>query len=250
MKKTNYKIKIKSTVDFFLEYSIYSISNEQNNDIPFFLYLHGLPGAPFHELSYTPYFLGKLGFNTIVFNYPGMWSKNGFFSATDVLNGVIGILQIVSNTLNLVSINFFGESFGGAVALNILGKDISPIPIHKIVLRSPLLNLKPFMVFLPNTLQYLKQAKIINIHSIQSTLQDLKILDPTQYYQKISNINNVKIWGVIGKNDDVFPSDKMLEAITKYPSIHVELWDDFPHNDIDDYLYEKFGQKLKDFMKS
>ena len=250
MKKTNYKIKIKSSVDFFLEYSIYSISNEQNNNVPLFLYLHGLPGAPFHELSYIPHFLGKLGFNTIMFNYPGMWSKNGFFSATDVLNGIFGILQNVSKSLNVLSNNLLGESFGGAVALNILGKDISPIPIHKIVLRSPVLNLKPLMIYLSNTLQCLKQAKIINTESIQNALQDVRILDPVQYYQKISNINNARIWGVIGKNDDVLPSDKMLEAIIKYPSIHVELWDDFPHNDIDDYLYEKFGEKLKDFMNS
>ena len=42
----------------------------------------------------------------------------------------------------------------------------------------------------------------------------------------------------------------MINAIEKYPTINVELWKDFSHNDIDDQIFHRFISKLKDFMSN
>lgn len=245
LRKRNFKIAVTSTINFQLEYSIYYADKSTD----FFLYLHGLPGVPFNELSYVPKKLASYGYNTVYFNYPGMWSKDGFFSAIDLYNGIFALIQDLKQQTNISSLNLFGESFGGLVAMNLLGNVNTPLPISKVVLRSPVLAIGPIMDFLPVTLQYLAQAGILNIQSLPQLLQEIKTLDPIQYYEKISSLTETKIWGVFGKNDDVLPAYKMLEVVGKYPSINVELWNDFPHNDIDDILYNKFFTRLQEFMK-
>ena len=249
MKNRNYKIKITNKNKFDLEYSHYTINNfKPNNNFPF-IYFHGLPGAPLDELSYIPNLLVSLGYDTFCFNYPGMWNKNGYFSYTDVITGIQKLMNHIKAVHNVSSINLFGESFGGAVALHLLGRG-SVIPINRIVLRSPVLDLKPLINFLPITFQYLKEAKVLHFKNISSLLKDLTVLDPTQYYEKINNQKETKIWGVIGENDEVLPPYEMINAIEKYPTINVELWKDFSHNDIDDQIFHRFISKLKDFMSN
>lgn len=250
LKKKNYKIKVSSKNNFSQEYSYYSPSDFKSKDNPLFIYLHGLPGAPVNELVFIPHILGEMGFDTICFNYPGMWSENGYFSSTDLFAGIYAILDHILQKVNPETVNLFGESFGGAVSLNLLGNDSSPIPINKIILRSAVLDFQPILNFLPATLLYLKQAGILNIHNINELLGDIKSLNPHQYYPTINQQKKTKIWGVIGKNDEVLPANEMIKAISNYPTIKVELWDNFPHNDIDDTLYDKFFKRVSQFMQT
>ena len=249
LKKKNYRIKITNKTNFELEYSHYSINNFEPNNDSIFIYFHGLPGAPLNELSYIPNLLGSIGFDTICFNYPGVWNENGYFSYADVIAGIQGLMNHIKTNQNVSSFNLFGESLGGAVALHLLERG-SEFPINKIILRSPTLDLKPIVNLLPMTFQYLRQAKVLHFKSIQSLLKDISVFDPTQYYEKINNQKETKIWGVIGENDEIIPPLEMLKAVKNYPTINVELWKDFPHNDIDDQVYQRFISKLKDFMSN
>ena len=141
---------------------------------------------------------------------------------------------------------------GGLISLYLLGRDLVtnflPIKINKIVLRSPVLDVKPLMVFLPTTLNYLKYAKIINAIDIKKLLKDVEVLNPLQYYSLIQKQNKIKIWGVIGKNDEVLQAEEMINAVKNFSKINVELWNNFPHNNIDDYLYDLYFNKLQEFM--
>ena len=255
MPQKSFTIDISSKNNFSLKYNyFYENDNHFDND-SVFLYLHGLPGAPLSELTHIPLFLNNLGFNCITFNYPGMWSKNGTFTLTDLMAGLSGLFKHIKQTFQkITSINLFGESFGGIVAMNILGRSnnqmFEGIHINKTVLKSPVLDINPLIVFLPTTLYYLQHANVINVPNMKDLLADVKKLDPTQYYTKISSQQEFNIWGVIGKNDEVLPASKMVKAVERYQNMKVELWDDFPHNNIEDHLYKKFGEQIKVFMQN
>jgi pimeloyl-ACP methyl ester carboxylesterase len=249
MKKNSFSVKTNSVNPFSLDAIQFSASKSESKNL--FLYLHSLPGAQLKQLSYIPELLGKLGYDSIAFNYPGIWNAGGFFSINDVNDGINAILQYVSEHFKSYSeITLFGESFGGAVAFNIVNNLKLPIPIHKIVLRSPVLDFNPLLPFLPATLGYLKQAKIIKVENIQTLLKEIQLINPIHFYSKLVESGKVRAWGVFGKNDEVLPYLDMIKAIEKYPQIKIEIWDDFPHNNIDDHLYALFSKKLHSFVQN
>lgn len=254
MNKKAFNIKVNSEKIFNLKYFLYETENNSFQQDNYFLYLHGLPGDPLNELTFLPSLLAKNGFNTIVFNYPGTWGSEGTFSEADLISSIICIIDhLISLHKNVSMINLFGDSFGGTLALQLLGRSqketIIPLKINKIVLKSPLLDIKPILPFLPTTLHYLKQAGIIRVSDVKELLKEVKKINPTQFFSIIDEQQVTKIWGVIGKNDEVLPAEEMIKSIQNFPSIHVELWKNFPHNSIDDKIYEKFFTKMVEFMK-
>lgn len=243
------KIKIKATQEFNLEYYHYSVSNFKPATKSLFLYLHGLPGGPLPELDNVPKLLGEIGFDTIAFNYPGLWNTQGLFTANYILTAINGLLEHLKKRVNPASVSLFGESFGGTIAFNILGRKLSPIPIENIILRSPLLSFKSFLQTVPYTLTYLQQTGIMNGDTIEPMIKSVKSIDPEQFFDESNKQEKIKIWGVIGRNDKVLSADEMIKAVQKYRNINIELWEDFPHNDINFTLYKKFFTKAQEIIQ-
>jgi pimeloyl-ACP methyl ester carboxylesterase len=189
------------------------------------VYLHGLPGGPIGELKDHLSLFTKHGFSSISFNYPGLWQSQGKFNMEDiskVLKSTFSYLDKFDPEKTFL----FGESFGGLVAFNSVAYNL--YKIDKVVLRSPLTDIKPVLFFLPGTLEYLEMAGIL--HSDPNlALKDIEKINPPGLFHKTKH---VQFWGVIGKNDEILPAQDMVAVTEGYENIRLELWDDFPHHTI------------------
>ena len=211
-----------------------------NNKV--FLYFHGLPGAPLNNLIEVPKILCSLGYATIVFNYPGLWNSPGFFEYGDIFESINQIISYIHDVLQPNSILLFGESFGGGVSVQVIAKKLAEI--EKVVLKSPILDFKPIAAFLPQTFAYLQSRTIMQRRG-KITAKEIAMNNPITYLVKTSH---VPFWGVIGLNDDVLPAKEMFYASKPHAHIKLELWNDFPHNDLDINLWDQFKDKLIKFL--
>lgn len=209
-----------------------------------FIYFHALPGNPLVNLIEVPNILCSLGYKTIAFNYPGLWDSPGFFDYPDIFKMIKQIISYVNNVIQPESILLFGESFGGAISVQVVGRKLGKI--EKVVLKSPILDFRPILAFLPQTFSYLVSAKIMRRRS-KLTAEEITKNNPTSY---LSKTNHVPFWGVIGLNDEVLPAKDMVNVCKPYAHIKLELWKDFPHNDLDIILWDQFKHKLIKFLES
>lgn len=202
------------------------------------LYLHGLPGGSLTSLTDIPAEMNKLGLACVSFNYPGLWDAEGLFETGDVIDASETILNHLSKKYS--SIVLFGESFGGLVAVHLVSRNLHLV--DKVVLRSPLLDVQPILRFLPQTLQYLKDAGILQGNP---NINDLMKLNPILHLPKTAEI---PFWGVIGKNDEVLPGQAMHNASTSFSHVNLELWHDFPHNSIPCQIWAQFMEQVVHFL--
>ncbi|MHA2364020.1 MAG: alpha/beta hydrolase [Candidatus Hodarchaeales archaeon] len=240
MKRNDYYLNIPELNDKKLKIYLWEPKKSTEN---LFIHFHGLPGGPLDELTHVPQILGEIGYKTITFNYPGLWDSPGVFSYDDVLSTLKSLYHFVYEKLNPNTVYLFGESFGGAISVNTIAHDL--IPIKKVVLRSPLLDITPLLPFFPGTISYLRAANILRRNSSELKEDEIKQLNPINWLDKTSH---VPFWGVIGANDEILPARVMKKAVEKYSHIDLEIWDNFPHNFFDNNLWNRFKDKLLIFL--
>jgi hypothetical protein len=98
---------------------------------------------------------------------------------------------------------------------------------------------------MPLTFKELESFGVLRLSKKGFNFEALPQYNPKHF---IRNISNIPIWGVIGKNDSVLPSEFMIKAAEQNPSIKLELWDDFPHNDISLHLWKKYFTLVEEFL--
>ena len=211
------------------------------------IYFHGFPGGPLDDLTDVPLSLASLGYSVVSFNYPGLWDAESVFSVDNVLNSSRYIISEVKTAPRLLipetPLILFGESFGGALTV-LLAAENQGI-IQKVCLRSPLLDFRPILRFLPLTFRQLENAGILRVSASGFDFEQIKKINLREL---ISSTTSTRFWGVIGNNDEVLPGVKMFDATRGVPHFSLELWDDFPHNSISVELWERFLLGLKGFL--
>ena len=66
----------------------------------------------------------------------------------------------------------------------------------------------------------------------------------------IKEVNDVQFWGIIGKNDGVLNALEMKEIASYHNNIELELWEDFPHNEMSIKNWNRFLQQMRIFLNS
>ena len=213
-----------------------------DNVVGIFVYFHGLPGAPINYLVEIPELLGSLGFRTITMNYPGLWDETGYFRFEDITASIQSIFDYIHNKLDSKHLYLFGESFGGLIAIQVVSQHLASI--QKVVLKSPVTDIRPIAKYLPQTFSYLESVGIMKRRNKLNS-SELNQINSIHYLEQTTH---VPFWGVIGKNDQVLPAKAMVEAVKSYSHFTLELWNNFPHNGTDLMLMAMFKEKLKIFL--
>ncbi|OLS27610.1 MAG: hypothetical protein HeimC3_03890 [Candidatus Heimdallarchaeota archaeon LC_3] len=219
------------------------------NDISkgFVLHFHGFPGYPVIQDydNIAENLFVKLGYTFITYNYPGLWDSPGVFSVENLTTSTLKIIETIfsSDNLSHKKLILFCESLGGLVGTNTVRENSNVV--EKVILRSPVLDLDPILPFLPLTFDQLNKMGILRLSNEKFNFDDLSQYNPKVLLQ---NITNIPFWGVIGKNDEVLPGEIMIKAAEKIPNINLELWEDFPHNDISENLWKKYFASIELFL--
>jgi pimeloyl-ACP methyl ester carboxylesterase len=221
------------------------ILEPEDNSKGLILHFHGFPGDPVNESYITEEYFVELGYTFVTYNYPGLWQSPGIFSIENLFSSTLGIVDEVINKINNSNkkIILFSESFGAAVGIHLINQN--PKVVEKMILRSPFLDFDPLLPYMPLTFKEMENFGILRLSKRGFSFDSLPQYNPEHL---IKNISNVPIWGVIGKNDSVLPSEFMIKAAEENSSIKLELWDDFPHNDISMDLWKKYFKSVEEFL--
>ena len=221
------------------------IIEPRNNSKGIILHLHGFPGDPVNEGYYTEEMFVKLDYTFITFNYPGLWDSPGYFSIENLFLSTLKILDEITSKIatSKKKLVLFCESFGAAVGIHLI-IERSAI-IEKMIIRSPFLDFDPLLPYMPLTFKQLEGFGVLRLSKEGFDFDALPRYNPKYL---IKNNSKIPIWGVIGKNDSVLPSEFMIKAAEQNPIINLELWDDFPHNDISLDLWKNFFSSAEKFL--
>ncbi|MHA1990139.1 MAG: alpha/beta hydrolase [Candidatus Hodarchaeales archaeon] len=242
MKTSWYKLIIESISPEPFELKVLE---PEDNSKGIVLHFHGFPGGPVNESYFTDEFFVDLSYTFVTYNYPGLWQSPGFFSIENLFTSTLKIVDEIINKINNSDekIILFSESFGAAVGIHLI--DQNPTVVKKMILRSPFLDFDPLLPYMPLSFKELENFGVLRLSDEGFSFDSLPQYNPKHL---IKNISDIDVWGVIGKNDSVLPSEFMLKAAEQNPSINLELWDDFPHNDISLVLWKKYFSSVEEFL--